>query len=615
MDFSRIFAYDIETYPNVFTVGFVNMATDQRWLFEITERTNDSAALALFLTQLRDSGSSMLGFNNESFDYPVIHEFWSIFNQRGIVTAEDTYRKAAAIIEGSDRWGHMVWPSDRLVPQIDVFKIMHFDNPARSTSLKKLEINMRSGMVEDLPYKPGVPLTLEQLPPLIAYMCHDIAQTAKFARLIEGHMDFRATITTMDATNYNDTKIGKQFFISELEKTGVACFTRVNGRRQPRQTPRTEGIRVADRLLNVPVQSDELKRMWHFFHDAVIPPSETKGFFTDLSATVGDFTIHFGAGGIHGSVANHTFRSTPDRAIIDLDVTSYYPSLAIANGWFPEHLSETFCKVYAELKERRVSFKKGTPDNAMLKLALNGVYGDSNNKYSPFYDPAYTMAITINGQMLLAWLAETIVAQVAGVELVQVNTDGLTVSVPRTQLDALDAVRRSWEDATRLTLEDVEYDLMAIRDVNGYVARSTSGKIKRKGAYAFDLAWHQDHSSLVVPKAVSAWLFDGTDPAQFIYSHTDPFDFMRHIKVPRSSRLMHGDQQVQNASRYYIALSGEPLVKVMPPLAKNPGVERHIGIDVGWKTRMCNRAEQFDWTNLNRRWYLNEARKLIAGLG
>jgi len=42
----------------------------------------------------------------------------------------------------------------------------------------------------------------------------------------------------------------------------------------------------------------------------------------------------------------------------------------------------------------------------MLKLALNGTFGDSNNIYSVFYDPQFTMAITVNGQLMLCMLAE-----------------------------------------------------------------------------------------------------------------------------------------------------------------------------------------------------------------
>jgi hypothetical protein len=57
---------------------------------------------------------------------------------------------------------------------------------------------------------------------------------------------------------------------------------------------------------------------------------------------------------------------------VDWDVESYYPSLAIVNGLYPEHLGEEFVRVYSDMKNDRTSFKKGTPENAMLKLALNG---------------------------------------------------------------------------------------------------------------------------------------------------------------------------------------------------------------------------------------------------
>lgn len=617
MDWSRVYAYDIETYPNVFSCGIQHMDTGTRWLFEVSDRGNQSSLLVDFLIRLRDAQCRMLGFNNEAFDYPVLHHIIGLVASRGVAPVEMIYQKAQAIIDSDwGDWSHAVWASDRIVPQIDVFKIMHFDNVSRSTSLKKLEMAMRSNTVEDLPYAPGTHLTVDQIPVLNHYMCHDIAETAKFARKQERAIEFRDELTArygMDFTNFNDTKIGKQHFTSQLEKAGVACYDRVSGRKMPRQTPRPKGIRVGDRLLPVPFRSIELQRMWQFFSQSVIPAKETKGFFTDLHATVRGFTYHFGAGGIHGSVHRRSFYSDDTHVIIDVDVTSYYPSLAIVNQWYPEHLGEQFCNIYASLKAERITYAKGTAENAMLKLALNGVYGDSNNKHSQFYDPAYTMAITVNGQLLLAWLAE-MVSEIDAFELIQINTDGLTVRIPRTMRDVLDNICAQWMDHTGLDLEDVEYRSMHVRDVNNYIAIGIDGKVKRKNAYLTEPEWHQDHSSLVVPKAVSAHVIDGIDPVDFIFSHGDPFDFMRHVKVPKSSRLMCGDKQVQNTCRYYIALAGDPLVKIMPPV-KGSDTERHIAVDKGWVVRTCNAASEFDWTNLNRRWYVIEAEKLIDGLG
>lgn len=614
---NRIFPYDIETYPNVFTCGIVNAETGTRWIYEVSDRHNHSRDLVAMMYRLRDARCRMLGFNNEAFDYPVLHRVVELVNQYGTATAEQIFEKAEAIIQSDWRdWSHNVWESDRVVGQIDLFKIMHFDNLARSTSLKKLEMNMRSSSIEDLPYPPGFALEPYQIPVLIDYMCWDIGETFKFARKIEGQIAFRDDISERegrDFTNYNDTKIGKQYFIGALESAGVQCFEKVSGRKMPIQTTRDDGIVVADKLLPIGFRSPDLQRVYEMFRQSVIPPSETKGFFKDIHATVDGFQFDFGAGGIHGSVSKKTFRTSKTHDIVDVDVTSYYPSLAIANGWYPEHLGKEFCSIYTRLKDERVSYAKGTAQNAMLKLALNGVYGDSNNKYSPFYDPAYTMAITINGQLLLAALAEYVMT-IPDLTLIQINTDGLTVLIPKTERDTLSRMCREWEDMTRLQLESVDYKAMFVRDVNNYVAIDLKDKVKAKNAYMTDPDWHQDHSSLVVPKAVQAHLVDGTDPTDFIFQHTDPFDFMRHVKVPRSSRLEWGEKTVQNTTRYHIALQGDPLTKVMPPLA-GKDVERRIGVDVGWKVVVCNRVEDFDWNNLNRRWYVVEAEKLIKGVG
>lgn len=147
------------------------------------------------------------------------------------------------------------------------------------------------------------------------------------------------------------------------------------------------------------------------------------------------------------------------------------------------------------------------------------------------------------------------------------------------------------------------------------IQTSAPGKIKRKNAYLTEPDYHQDHSSLVVPKAVDAFLTDGTKVQDFIFAHGDPYDFMRHVKVPRKSRLEWGDQVIQNNTRYIIALVGRPLIKIMPPDYRNPDVERRVGVDVGWRTAICNDVTQFQWDNLNRRWYVKAAETLIRSVG
>jgi hypothetical protein len=70
-----------------------------------------------------------------------------------------------------------------------------------------------------------------------------------------------------------------------------------------------------------------------------------------------------------------------------------------------------------------------------LKLSLNSCYGKSNDKYSFLYDPLYTMKTTINGQLMLTMLCESLVNSIPDLTMLQVNTDGITVKIHRNYAD------------------------------------------------------------------------------------------------------------------------------------------------------------------------------------
>jgi len=618
--------WDVETYPNVFLLHAQHAHLPIEWSFEISDWRNDSRAIIDWTYWLGSIGARMVGFNSIGFDYPILHTLVRMGN----ADAKTLYDKAQAIIESQDdnRWMHMVKPTDRLVDQIDLFLIHHFDNRARSTSLKVLEFNMRADNISDLPFPVGTTLTQDQVPVLRKYNRHDVLQTIQFYHHSIESIRFREDLTARyqrDFMNHNDTKIGKDYFIMEMEAAGVSCYDYGPEGRRPRQT-RRPSIALKDAILPwVTFQEPEFQRVLHWFKEQTI--TETKGVFNDVTCTVAGFTFVFGLGGIHGSVESEILESDSENIIIDLDVTSYYPTLAIANGFYPAHLGQTFTTIYSHLFEQRKKYPKGSPENAMLKLALNGVYGDSNNVFSVFYDPLFTMSITLNGQLLLCLLAENIMRDVPGVKLIQCNTDGVTVRVPRTSSSALKLVCEHWEKLTNLNLEQVTYQKMCIRDVNNYIGQYENGKVKRKGCYEYKREWHQDHSAIVVPKIAEKVLLEGAPIRETVENWPDKMDFMARVKVPRSSTLVYttpawGDQWflLPNTCRYYISPNGVHLFKVMPPLAKKPGEWRRkpdewrrIGVESGWGVCVCNdindAVEPIDYS-----YYVREIEKITLGL-
>ncbi len=656
--------YDIETMPNVFSLNAQGLFSDLDVTFEISEFRNDSHLLAQWFAYWHAHQVPMISFNGLNFDYPVIHQ---IYQDPGMPVAE-IYEYAMDIINSFARFGHQVWESERFAPQIDLMKIHHMDNRAKSTSLKALQVNMRSESVMECPLPFGIPLTKEQIDTLlIPYNKHDVRETKKFAHISMDAIKFRIGLMETlqgDVLNFNDTKIGAKILEQRLGED--ICYSREFGRREPRQSPRS---RIALNEIIFPYvefRHPEFNRVLTWMRTQTLTADEltenikTKGVFTGVHATVGGLDFHFGTGGIHGSVAAQRFAADDDYALVDIDVAALYPSIAIQNGLHPEHLGDHFVEEYAKLPQERAKHKKGTVENAAFKLASNGTYGNSNNKFSVFYDPKFTMSITINGQLMLCMLAEWLL-DVQTLEIIQINTDGITYRCHRAYLEHARIVRRIWERLTRLVLEEAQYSRMWIRDVNNYIAEKTNGELKQKGAYWYpekfpdDIsnssppAWHKDFSAIVSIKAAVAHMVHGADIERFVYGHAEPFDFMCRAKVDRSSKLMIGDQEVQRITRYYVAHNGGQMRKVSPPKEgcvlgdykrKNgiseyeyqtilsqitPGTHderihtknksryeiREMGIEAGHLVAECNVASKFDFQNVNYEYYIDKARKLV----
>lgn len=101
----------------------------------------------------------------------------------------------------------------------------------------------------------------------------------------------------------------------------------------------------------------------------------------------------------------------------------------------------------------------------MIKRTLEVTKSNSNNKYSPFYDPKYTMSITVNGQLSLSMLMEKVV-QKFNARLVCANTDGFEFIIDRNKFDQVEDLVRKWEQYVGLQMELAIYDHMYLRDVN-----------------------------------------------------------------------------------------------------------------------------------------------------
>lgn len=656
------YIFDIESYPNFFSCVVRHKLSRQRWIFEVSEWCNHAPQFITFLNALEYHRCRTTGFNNFGYDWQVIEHVWRI----GVTfTAMHAYEKTDMIINGSRdaNFKSMIWGNQQRVQQLDLMLIHHFDNFAKATSLKQLEFAMRSLNVGDLPIKPGTNVPEDMRYPMIEYNCHDVDETEKFMDFSQPMISFREDLVeTMgaDVINYNDTKIGKKYFENELRERVPHLLGTYKNKKQTHRS----SIALKDVIIpTIEFETPQLQHVLRYLKETTITETKAPKELKDLECTLNGFTMRVGAGGGHGSVERQCVRSDDVYDLIDVDVASYYPNLAIKNRFYPAHLSEAFCDIYLDVYNRRKGYAKKTAPNEMLKLALNGVYGDSANPHSIFLDQQYTMQITINGQLLLYLLTEKILCHTNSI-MVQLNTDGITFLAPKTEREMVMKICKWWEDFTQLELEYADYAAMWIRDVNNYMAltKGDDGYLKRIGAYAYEtqrenpatreVKWNKDHSALVVQKAACAAMVDGTPVRDFIMRHEDPFDFMLCSKVTGKTRqrlllegqtdteaypeinadgtpVTHVDSKgtviqhmvfepdagewLQKVTRYYIAKNGGSLQAVYnaAPAAAMKRKKRIIGKHVGWKIAPCDHLSEFNEQNIEFEWYIQEAEKLV----
>ena len=485
---NKVEIYDLETLASCFTYTGYDINTNKVNQFVLHRDKFELLELVQHLKSLR----GQIGFNNEDFDYPIEHYIlknWKKWlanyreNESKIINI--IYDESQRLINNQNKEGFFpsINKKDVIIPQLDLFRIWHYNNKARMTSLKALEISMNYPNVMDMPIDhSNKNVSLEDVKMILDYNLNDVLATYEFYKKSKDKIDLRKSIKSkygLNCINYSDSKIGEALLLK------LYC-DELNLNPYDIKKLRTERscIYVKEIIFDyIDFKSKEFNELLEYFKGIEI--KQTKNAFKK-SVLYKGFQYDYGTGGIHGCIKSGVYTSNEEYILIDADVASLYPNVAIKNRLFVEHLGETFIDLYdKDIVQERIRAKKAGEMSISdaLKLSANSVYGKSNDKYSFLYDPQYTMATTINGQLLLTMLSESLVDNIRNITMIQANTDGITVRIPRSEQDLYYRLCKEWELKTNLELEYVEYSKMIIRDVNNYSAVTTKGKTKYKKSW------------------------------------------------------------------------------------------------------------------------------------
>lgn len=639
----NLWVYDIETLKSLFTYTAKNVDTKEVVQFVIHKDKNQAKELREHLKICR----GMIGFNTLDFDYPIIHLFLKLPED---LTAEEYIEKiydkaqkiinSQSVVEVKGKFNsHTIWEKDMLIPQVDLYKVWHYNNTARRTSLKALEISMNFPNVMEMEVEHWRDdIRLDEIPEILEYNLNDVEATEMFWYItVEyGKIELRKSIKkdyNLQCLNWNNGKIGEQLILKLYSEATDKDPWEVKKMRSP-----IDEIKLIDCIPpGIKFETPEFKSVLKAFEDKIVNVSsmkEDKGKSKKKNRVASilfkECLIDYGLGGVHGCCRPGVYESTERKIIKTCDVASLYPWLPIVYKFWIRHLGPEFLEVYRDnIVQVRLNEKKKPKAEQNLaivdgfKEGANIPYGKSNEDTSFLYDPLYTMKTTVSGQLATSMLAEKL-GEIPECELIMYNTDGLEVRIPRDYEDKYYEICKQWEKDTGLVLEFADYKKMWIGDVNNYGCVTTTGKIKNKGRFEVDKmignerAYHKDNSFRVIPLALQEYFTKGVPVEETIKSHKNIYDFcgrqrfkgedygeIHYIERESNGNPIKKVVKQQKNVRYFISNRGAPFIKQY----KKGSCEF---INKGYSVTVFNKYYDSNNYDIDYSFYIAEANKEIS---
>lgn len=373
-----MWVYDIECLTNYFLVCFLNVKDGSRVKFEISDYCNQSEELLRFLWQ---KNLQLIGYNCLNYDSQLL-EF--IFNKSMVLKPSQLYNKSQEVIDSE----FPEIPEWKLkIPHLDLFKIWHYDNKAKRTSLKWLQFMMDWYNIEEMPFEHYHKVKENEREAIEKYCWNDVESTLEFFNVTLGKTELplyrgkdkiglRKDINEqfgVNCYNWNDVKIG--------DRINQKTYLKLTGKyKVERGGTLRNSLRVSDCITDIiKFDTPELQKFLNKIKNELFYPDKVKEH-PGWNFSLGKLRISFGFGGIHSIDSPGKYEADDKHYILDRDVTSMYPARILNRGLYPAHLGPEWLQGYKWIHdERTYKWKKlakkdrvAASYSEVYKLAMNG---------------------------------------------------------------------------------------------------------------------------------------------------------------------------------------------------------------------------------------------------
>ena len=606
--------YDIEIFPNCFSLTIKNTETKEFQFFELSNRKNNLVDLVpLFL----DKRYIFCGYNNIHYDNPIVNfiiEYKETLKKSTRLDIEyNLFQLSQTIIKGDlEKWKR--WKYANNFETLDLLTML-FSQKLR-VGLKEMQVTMKYSNVQEYDGNFEAPIPEEDIPKMIQYNINDVNSTEELLYRCENDIKLRLNIEEeygIKALNKDGVNLGMEILKTKyLEKTHKT-WNDIKDLRSPCDKIALNEIILPFIKFDNPILKDLLNEM----KQQVVSP-DRKGYNKHFLMDNLEYSV--GVGGIHSVNKPSIFIAKEDEIISDVDVASLYPSLIIEYGFYPPHLGKEFLEVYKGIKDERIEAKHNGNKlkNLTLKLSINGLSGNLQSEFSWCYSPKTVMRIRINGQLLLLMLAEKLIS--IGCQIIQANTDGLFVLRKKKDEQKFKDACKWWENLTRLELEEDRFERFyqfAINDylgiLEGYKDSKNPKLLKKKGLFIDSVTLGKGMQPMIIPKAINANLADNIPVEETIRNCKDINEFITYQKVDKKFTVQYMDKFINHINRYYVSTNGGYLYKCE---VEDNKIVKFANMLTASGVTLCNditAIKEFP-KNINYKYYIKEANKILAKL-
>ncbi len=646
--------YDVETISNFFS--YVGMNRDSKVIskFVICKFRND---LEIFIEHL-NSLKGLIGFNNLSFDSQII-QYIQVNYKRWLSLDGDEisgliYNYSQKVIIKSNAGGFSDYPEWKLnIKNLDLFKIWHFNNKQRMTSLKWCEFSLDMDSIEEMPIKHYEEVTEDKIDSILLYNEYDVKATYELYKVTTGDTEhplykgidkiqLRKDIISqfgINCINYNDVKIG-----DTINKLSYCNIKQIDVKDIPKPVKDDTVYKFKDCFPSyMKFKTTEFNNFVNALSsiDIKIKKSHSKTKKDqEFEFTFNSTTYCIAKGGIHSKDLPRKIIPKENEILRDADIGSQYPWSLIKRELHPRHLGKEWLIGYRKTFEDRIKAKREGKKsiNEAYKLSLNGGgYGKLGEEYNWQFDPYVMNCVTIGNQVEILMLIESL--ELNKIHVVSANTDGIVCLFDKSLEEVYYKTCKEWEILVGNDkfgqLEYCDYKLLIQTSVNDYLAVKYNGEIKQKGDFVTEFELHKNKSARIVPLALEQYFINNIPIEKTIRTHNNIYDFCLGVKSIEQNRLVafnkeeQTEVELQKINRFYVSNKGIHIIKKLPKLdSKNASNQfdifgniddgtREAEVEASYTSTIFNKyvKKELKEYDINYKYYIDKCSKIIDKIG